>query len=75
MDEFSQPEIYNAVQSQNFPHTLIRIESACDRLVLAGILKRSGPKFQFANSIFPLSLRANYNLPHLLSVLKEEGGF
>jgi hypothetical protein len=73
-ETFSPGEIYGALQRHGAHFSAEKIDRTCERLVLAGVLAREGPRHRFANPIFPRILRANYDLDHLLSVAKKEAG-
>lgn len=73
-EAFTQEEMYRTLRRQDCPYSPEQIDQTCDRLILAGILVRKGPKYQFANPIFPRVLRTNENLNYLLAVAKKEAG-
>ena len=72
--EYTESEIYGALAKQHAPHPAEEIDRVCQRLVMAAVFVRNGPKYQFAFPVFPRVLRANHDLDHLLSVAKKEIG-
>lgn len=73
-DSYTESEIYGALSRQHATFKAEEIMRVCHRLVMAAVLVRDGPKYQFAFPVFPRVLRANHDLDHLLSVAKKEIG-
>jgi hypothetical protein len=71
-EQFGQDEMYGALRKRGCPYSAREVDQACERLVQAGVLTRDGPKYRFANAVFPRMLVADYNLNYLLSVAKRE---
>jgi hypothetical protein len=72
--EYTESEIYGALAKQHAPYSAEEVIRVCHRLMLAAVFVRNGLKYQFAFPVFPLILRANHELDHLLSVAKKEIG-
>lgn len=73
MAGFTQADMDAALREQGIVVAHGALNTACDVLVLAGILRARGAEYCFTSPVFVRVLQQTYNLGYLMDKVKEEG--